>query len=329
MRYDVAFTNGVIKSREKMLLGGKIEKMISGTYEEAISVLKESGFGGDLPEECSLEDYFRAEEVSVNDFVREYSPDKRISAFLLAEYDFHNLEAVIKGKFYGADEEKIIGAKGFYTVETLKNAVENESFGLLPLEMAQTVKQCAELFENGKADGFSVDCVCKKYLFEYLKKNAYSSVLKKILQCKADSVNVSSALRCGSVELFESSFVTGGSLQKQKIKETVWATKENGKTDFLDSPYLLGDNLSIESAFKDACTQREDGRPLTAFEKQADELPFDILRATRYDMKGAEPFIGYVLTRRAEIKNARLVTVCLNAGLSEKQIRVRLRKIWQ
>ena len=43
MYFDTTFTNGVIKSREKYLLGEKIERMADGSLQDAFRTLKESG----------------------------------------------------------------------------------------------------------------------------------------------------------------------------------------------------------------------------------------------------------------------------------------------
>ena len=73
MYFDTTFTNGVIKSREKYLLGEKIERMADGSLQDAFRTLKESGFGGDTAVEsfADSEALIRAEEQSVNAFIEE------------------------------------------------------------------------------------------------------------------------------------------------------------------------------------------------------------------------------------------------------------------
>ena len=87
MAYDIAFTNGVVKSRERYLLGDKIERMADSGADEILKILKDSGFGGDIAA-TTLQDaeaLIRAEERAVNEFIKEYAPDKRTAAFLLAD----------------------------------------------------------------------------------------------------------------------------------------------------------------------------------------------------------------------------------------------------
>lgn len=331
MRYDVAFTNGVIKSRERDLLGGKIEKMAESTPAEALNILKESGFGGgaDCDNPSLSEGLFRTEEERVNDFVREYSTDEKTERFLLADYDFHNAEAFVKSKYFGADEWRIASADGFIPKVTLKECVEKKDYSKLPAALSAAITECAELYKKGEADGFKVDCAFKRQLFVYLKQNAKNLELKRILQDRADSANLSSALRCADDNALKQAFVTGG---RVPIEEFI-RLRTLGEEEILSGGAFnkkikqISNSLpSFDERVVSAVREKNNGQPLRTFEKQADDYPVELLGLTRYDMKGAQPFIGYVYTRRAEIKNARIVMVCLNAGLDAKQIKERLRK---
>ncbi len=218
MRYDVTFTNGVIKSRERFLLGDKLNRMADSDLDEAFRLLKESGFGGETPVESpyEAEALMRAEEQDVNDFIRRYAPKDYIKYFLLAEYDFHNAEAYVKCRYAGANEEKLVSSIGAFDLKMLKKAVFSDDTSALPEELALAVTQSAQLFNEGSANGLEVDCVFKRQLFAYMKKYAKDKDLKKILAAAADAANVSSALRSRDKALAEKMFVTGGKQQTQQ-----------------------------------------------------------------------------------------------------------------
>lgn len=315
MYFDTTFTNGVIKSREKYLLGDKIERMADGNLQDAFRTLKESGFGGDTATEsfADSEALIRAEEQFVNAFITEYAPNAYTKAFLLAEYDFHNAEALIKCKFAGASEQKMLGEEGLFTIERLKEAVYSDKLEGLPKQLVEAINQTSSDFEEGKANGFTVDCAFKFALFEYLKTQAKNKKLKLILQNKADSANVSSALRSRDWALCEQMFVEGGKLPKSHIKALCELPIEQIKSgDFSEDIKAVA-----EVALK--------GEPLSQFEKQSDNYAVELLNLTRYDMKGIEPFVLYVLRRRAEIRNVRIVCVSLGAGLTSAQIKNKIR----
>lgn len=317
MRYDTIFTNGVIKSREKFLLGDKLERMVESTPEEAFKLLKEGGFGGEsaVATDVDADALIRAEECAVNAFIREYAPDEKTEAFLLAEYDFHNAEALIKCKYAGASEEKTLAEEGLYTVEDLKKAIEGEQTSK-PINkiLLSVILDTAESFNQGKANGFTVDCAFKKALFEYMRSFAKNKKLKSILEDRADVANVSSALRSRDFALAEKMFVCGGKLPISRIKELCELAYEDIEA---------GD---YDAWIKEAAASTGKGRPLSEAEKKGDDFGLELLYLTRYDMVGVEPFILYVLRRRAEIRNARIIIVSLSAGLSPVEIRNKMRK---
>lgn len=313
--YDLAFINGVVKSRERYLLGEKLERMADGTLQDALRILRESSFGGETAVDAQpdAELLIRSEEESVNAFVREYAPDARTRAFLLAEYDFHNAEALVKCRYAGQDESRILTAEGNIELSRLREAVNGEGYDGIPPAMAEAIRSTSASFEEGKANGFSVDCTFKAATFEYLLTQAKNSKLKAILQAKADAANVSSALRSRDWQQAEKMLVKGGKLPVSHVKalcELSFDAIEGG--DFSEQVKL-------------AAREAGRGAPLTEYEKKTENFAMELLMLTRYDMIGIEPFVLYVLRRRAEIRNVRIITVSLAAGLSSQQIRNKIR----
>ena len=315
MRYSTVFSNGVIKSREKFLLGDKIARLADSSAEEAFGLLKESGFGGDAHAEniSQAEKMVRAEEVLVNDFIKEYAPDPKTQAFLLAEYDFHNAQAAIRCKYAGADESKIYAPEGNLSVDALKAAAEKGEYSSLPKEVGDAMRDAAALFEGDKASGLDIDCVFRRRQYEYMQRNAASKPLKKILSASADAANVSTALRGRDEKLAEKSFLKGGKLSLEDIKTLCSATFQ----EIEDGDFPEDVKVAARSAAK--------GKPLTEFEKNTDDFALILLNETRYDMRGSEPFITYIMRRRAEIRNVRIIAVSLAAGIPSAQIKSKIR----
>ena len=108
-------------------------------------------------------------------------------------------------------------------------------------------------------------------------------------------------------------FVEGGKLPKSHIKALCELSIEQIKSG------------EFSSEIKEASEVALKGEPLSQFEKQTDNYPMELLNVTRYDMKGIEPFVLYVLRRRAEIRNVRIVCVSLGAGLTPAQIKNKIR----
>ncbi len=312
MRYSPTFTNGVIKCRESRLLSGKIERMTEGSLDDAIKILKDSDFGSPFAEGASdANALISAEERAINSFIREYAPDTSTERFLLADCDFHNAEALVKCKYAGADEDSILGAEGSFTVEALKKAVYDGALDGLPKELCSAIREAEELFDKGEASGFAVDCLFKAKLFEYMQYYALDGDLIKILADRADRANVATFVRSGDEKLAERMFVVGGKLPFSRIKALFEGkdVKRGKMPDWV----------------KDAISEYGSGRPLSQLEKRADDFPLELLNKFKYDMAGIQPFLIYILRRRAEAKNVRIITVGLASGLAPSKIKQKLR----
>lgn len=312
MSYDVTFTNGVIKSKECTLLGGKIERMIEGTYDEAVKTLRDSGFGGGVIS-ADIDALIRGEEEAINTFIRQYSPDAKTTEFLLADYDFHNAEGLVKVKYAGADEQRILTVDGFYTVDKIRDYIDGGSGDGLCEELKEAIKESVALFEGGIKDGFEVDCIFKRALMKRLSAVAKGKQLKSILSSRADNANVSSALRSRDEELMKKMFVEGGKLPLSRIIELCKLSVH----EILDGKW--------DDSVRSACRDLMEGKPFERLEKDADDYPLVMLSATAYEMKGKEPFIGYIYKRRADVRNARIVAVSLRAGISPQAIKKKIR----
>ena len=72
------YVNGVIAAKEKYFLGEKLLRLCESDAATALRTLKENGFGGDAAEEKGAEELIRAEEASINAFVREYAANGNI-----------------------------------------------------------------------------------------------------------------------------------------------------------------------------------------------------------------------------------------------------------
>ena len=71
------YVNGVIAAKEKYFLGEKLLRLCESDAATALRTLKENGFGGDAAEEKGAEELIRAEEASINAFVRSMRRAKR------------------------------------------------------------------------------------------------------------------------------------------------------------------------------------------------------------------------------------------------------------
>ena len=129
MAIDVLYTNGVIAAREKYLLKDKIFKLCETDAESALRILTDSGFGKGA-EAVSAQDYeqlLSADEKSIDEFIREYSPSDAEATYLLASRDFHNAKALVKAYYLNTDEKKMLAPEGLIPVSVISQCVREEN----------------------------------------------------------------------------------------------------------------------------------------------------------------------------------------------------------
>ena len=80
--------------------------------------------------------------------------------------------------------------------------------------------------------------------------------------------------------------------------------------------------------YQTALRAKEAGTPFTEAERALGCFEAEYFAAHKYELSGKEPFLYYVFRRRAEISDARVLLVCLNAGVPGQEIKKRLRTVW-
>ncbi|MBR2647039.1 MAG: V-type ATPase subunit [Clostridia bacterium] len=323
MALDVGYTNGVIATREKYLLKEKISRLCELSAEEAFRALLESGFGGGAETATDVYDYEKlvaAEEAKLDEFIREYAPSEIEKAYLLAPRDFHNAKALIKAAYLQTDATRMLSPAGLVLVETLSACVASGDFAPIKEQNAALGAACEEATEylkeneNGAKVGEIFEGALYKYLWTLSKKR---KDLKKLLQAKADMTNILIAFRATSAEEAEEKYLPVGSVSKKSLALLFDENTEKAENAFAKTPY---------KAFVEKCyAAKEKGLPPTEAEKIRDGYETAFFAERKYELEKSEPFLYYVYRRRAESANVRIVFVCLLAGLSEHDVKNRLR----
>lgn len=334
MSKDVLYTNGIIAVREQSLLKDKILKLCEGSAEEAFRILSDSGFGKGA-EAVSAHEYERllsADEADLDGFIREYAPTNAEREYLLSPRDFHNAKAAVKAEYLKLSAEQtapLFAPDGIYTAAHIVSAVKNGVTSALNGELAEAIKNAAELFseneENSENEtekevaGAEIGIIFDKALYSHLFKACRRNLfLKKCIAQKADMLNILTALRAQTPEYAEVNYVCGGNLKEKQLNSLF------GENGAINENALEG--TSAEEFFRTCLKQKNAGLPMTEAERWLDSLETRLLAEHRYELKKTQPFLYYVFRRRAENANLRIVFVCLLAGMEERQIKSRLRE---
>ena len=320
---NIAYTNGVIAAREKRLLKDKILRFCELSPSEAFRALLESGYGGGAETASSAYDYEKLivrEEELLDQFIREYSPSGSILSYLLSPRDFHNAKALIKAASLGEDAQKMLAPEGLISIPLLQECVENGDFA--PLEalnqtLRETCEKATELLKE-EHSGAKVGDIFEKASYLYLQNTVrFSPVLKKLLTAKTDMTNILIAFRAKDGEIAMDKYLPGGKLKEEQLKLLADSDVETALKAFAATPHL---------AFVKSCfLAKEKGLPLTEAERIRDGYDETFFAKRKYELQNKEPFLYYVYRRKTENVNVRIIFACLLAGMSETEIKKRLR----
>ncbi len=323
MAFDVMYTNGVIAVKEKYLLKEKIVRFCELSAEDAFRLLLESGYGGGAENAASVYEYenlVAVEERAVDEFILEYAPSKEEKAYLLSQRDFHNAKALLKAAHLQTDAKKMLAPQGEISIELLSSCIAKEDFSALEkinFELKEACEAGAALLKNDVVSGAEFGEIFEKAAYRYaLRVCKLNPVVKKLLKAKADMTNILIAFRIQEKEKLAEKYLPGGTLGEE-ILSKLFDGKEKAEEAFKGTAYY--------EFVKTCFNAQQKGLPLSEAEKIRDGYETQYFYNRRYELKKNQPFLYYVLRRRTENANVRIVFACLLAGMKEADVKRRLR----
>lgn len=320
---DSFFSNARAVSQENYLLGkDRLNRMIDcETAEEAYKILLESGFGNGTVGSCAdFENLISAEMQKFRSFLDETCVNGAFKSFLLIKNDYHNAEAFIRSKYLNVRAEDFTVQDGLIEKSVLKGYILSDKYDSLPKSLKTALINIDEAFVSGNASGFFVSSEIKKALYSEYKKICKGD-LKKILEVKADAVNIGAVLRSDNYEQAKKNFVCGGSVSEVTLKKLSEAPEEQLKSLVKD----IKSELDILSAVEDVIM----GKPLTELEREADGYALKYFKKFKYSADGDYPYMLYCYYKLNEIENVRIIMVGLLNGIDKNEIKRRLRETYE
>ena len=314
LRKDSAYTNGVIAVKEKKLLKDKLVKLCSMSEDEAFRTLVESGFGGGDPT-LDTEELILADEKEIDAFIREYAPSEEVEEYLLSPRDFHNAKAIVKARYLKTDPKPMLGGDGKFSADEIARLIEAGKTEKLSKELSGAIKEAETLLAGENPSGAEVGFLFDKAQFNYLSRVLKKlGVCRKLLVRRIDMTNLLTYFRAVNADEAQKFFLEGGLLSKEKLA-SVYAGEDAAIKAFEKSDYA--------GFVKKLCFAKEGG--FAEAEKALESFEIDFFSEKPYELSGQGNYLYYIFRRRAENENVRIAFVCLRAGLSEGEIKKRLR----
>ncbi|MBQ8320605.1 MAG: V-type ATPase subunit [Clostridia bacterium] len=326
MALNCVYTTGVIAVKEKSLLKERIFRLAEMTVDEVFRTLLEHGYGGGAETAGSLHEYealIAYEEKELDAFIREYAPTKSDAAYFLAPRDFHNAKALFKANYLSVDAEKMLAGEGLIPLTTLKKCMETADYSEIEQvnpELASACKEALKLLEEESVSGAAIGLIFDRAAYLHLAKiTKFSPVLKSFVRAKADMINIVTAFRMGGRESAFDQYLPLGFLKKEQLSKIVLGDGEKIVSTFSSTPYALFVKACLEAAEKNL--------PPSEAEKMLASYETEYFSARKYELQRDKPFLYYVLRRRAENSNVRIIFAGKLAGLDEQGIKKRLRAL--
>jgi V/A-type H+-transporting ATPase subunit C len=323
-----AYAVGRTRTVEARLLDrATVERMIDASdVHGAFKVLEEAGYAhvdSSAKDLLPIDEILEQEESKLLRFIRETSPDERLSKLVTLRHDYHNLKVMLKAEIYNVSPGIAMSRLGTLSAEAISKAMDGE-MRELPVEFGSAIEK-AKAIHSLRPSPEVIDIVIDRVMHETLLDLAQTigiPFLIEHVQREIDFLNLSIFLRARKMKrdkwLVDHAFVAGGNVDHVKL---VHAYEDESADALMDVLSGTGYEFIARRGLKLV----EEGASLSEIERFFEEAVSRSIRQARYIPLGPEPLIGYILAKQQELRVARLVIAGKAAGVSRDSMRERLR----
>lgn len=317
---DIDYATAVarIKVHETQLLTeSDIERLIGAkSIDEAAALLNEKGYSvPGAPTERLLDNQLE----NMWEFIREIAPDFSEFHFLLVKNDFHNLKAALKGAVTGKSYKNICLYPTITPIETLKTAIDEQRWSILPDYMQKTAEKAYNYFVSTLDGQLSDICIDKGSINAtvLLSKNNKDGFIKALGELIAATYSLRIAVRCSKLQMSRE-FVTDALPDCVTIDKSALASAAAAGLDEL-SEYIA------KTKYSKAADELANG--IAVFEKWCDDALINYVSKAKYLSFTAAPLAAYIIKKEAELKTVRIIISGKRTGLTDEQIKSRIRAV--
>lgn len=317
------FAIGNLRARENTLMNRNDMAQLASldSAEQFADMLRDKGFGdrmggGDVPQ------LLQTARRELWDYLNEITPDSGIFDPFIIENDFHNLKAVLKSLIRDVDPHGLLLEPSVYPAETLKTAIREKKFELLPEELRETADRAYGILTSGgdaQLCDAVIDAACMRRQLAMVGAKGYKCTLAaEIIRETVFYNTVKAALRSAKAQkngvFLDETLIDTGIISRDALK----AAALGGEDKVLELLRASGKTAAAEAYEKSP----------SEFERFSDNAVMAVARKARFVTLGAEPVIGYYMAKRAEEKNVRMIYSAIRVGQPEEITMGRLRELY-
>lgn len=320
--------NPLVRLKElELLTPDLLERMLKAEdLADVETLFRGTIYGEYLTEEFSEsfeEALGHAQEDLLKELV-EIVPDPKVVWIYTMRFTFHNLKALIKAELLDQNFDELFIYDGFYSLEQIKTAIRTGQASGLPSSLLESIQEVREHFEESNSlQGIDI-ILDRKYLYSQRKiaDSIDEPELTKEVVSFIDFTNILMVARGikqkRSRNFMSTALSSHGSILKEELLDCVEGDLEQFTNYLKTTSYgemmetIIQNNIINLSQLERLCDDY-----LTSFYETAQTQAF-----------GPLPVLALLNAKAIEIKNLRLIITGKRVGLSEEQIRERMRETY-
>lgn len=322
MALSYEFSIGSVRAKENSLFtNADIEQMLACKSEsELVRFLNEKGYG----DGSSIDEIIDNHTDEMWEYIRSVTPDFGIFNPFFYQNDVHNLKASLKGIMAQRDYEHLLLEPCTIDKDSLKTAVENRKFSILPEWLSKAADNAYEILAH-TGDAKLSDAIIDKAVMQKMLeegKKSHSEFLEKYFNTVVFYSNIKIAIRASRTGVSKDYLLQALCEVDEFRMSAVISAALKGYDELLDT-------LSKFSEYDcNKAIEKFSSSP-SAFEKFVDDrLMLLTKESCKRASSGAEPLMGYYLGCEIEKKVIHIIASGLRTQTPVDTIRERLREIY-
>ncbi|REC33448.1 V-type ATP synthase subunit C [Enterococcus pseudoavium] len=251
-------------------------------------------------------------------------PDPNVIWIYTMRYTFHNLKALIKADLLNQNFDELYIYDGFYSLEKIKTAIRTGQASGLPTSLLESIQEVREHFEESNSLQ-GIDIILDRKYLHYQRKIAElidePELLKEVISF-IDFTNilmVARGIKQKRSRNFMSTVLSSqGSIPKEELLDSVETDLEH-LTGYLRKT-VYGE--VIEPIIK------ENTLILSRLERLCDDYLTGFYEVAQTQAFGPLPILALLNAKAIEAKNLRLIITGNRVGLTNEEIRERMRETY-
>lgn len=294
-------------------------------FEEAIKMLSETVYQGHLSRIDDPRNYGQAldeELTKTYETVREMNQGEYVYNFQTLRYSFHNLKVLVKEHILGEDFSNMLSKLGTVNPTEVRAQLKSGSFNN-DVEFMDYVKAVMDDYEEYK-DPQRIDIMLDKFYLKEALKYAEKMNFKLFIEYAkdlSDVSNIKSILRAKNQHK-DLNFVKGILVDTGRVDPEFLLTIYNEDIETILERLLT---TSISPVIRGELDNYRTTGKLQGIEKALENHLMERVKESKGITYGPEILFAYLQSKEAEIKNLRIILTSKLNGLSNEDIRERLR----